>query len=110
MDPWTLTPALIVLALVFVLAPVSLAVYLQYRPRKVVRCPVTGGKAVVQVDPLRAALGEAAGLPGRRITACSFWPECYPCAQTCLRFPESAMRDIGAARARPRPTEVAPGS
>jgi hypothetical protein len=48
---------------------------------RLMRCPETGGVAVVDVDPVQSANGETVG---GRIRQCDLWPERKGCAEGCL--------------------------
>jgi hypothetical protein len=94
MNPLLVLPAIIALSVGFVMLPVGLAVYAQYRRRKFLRCPETAAGAQIRVDARRAGLTAAVGRPLLRVTTCSLWPERQGCAQDCLDLPASAMRDL----------------
>ncbi|MBI4638891.1 MAG: hypothetical protein HY727_21350 [Candidatus Rokubacteria bacterium] len=97
MNPWIVLPTLAVLAVVFVMLPVGLAVYASYGRQKLVRCPETGGQAAVAVDRYRAGLGAALGTRLTRIRACSLWPGRQGCGQACRPLAEEATQDVGRA-------------
>ena len=57
---------------------------------RLMRCPVTGGVAFVDVNPARGANGEAVQVGVRQ---CDLWPKRQDCAQGCLvRHSEPASR------------------
>ena len=87
MDPWLVLLALVVLAVLFVVAPVAAATFAYWRrPRRLV-CPEEGAVARVTVDARRAALGEALGRRALEAVRCSFWPRLRFCRQECLAAP-----------------------
>jgi hypothetical protein len=90
MNPWIVLAGLIIVAAVFVVLPVTAAVYGYWSGRRCVRCPVTGRDAVIEVDPRLAALGAVVGARRVRLTACSLLPERIWCARACLREPTGA--------------------
>ena len=51
---------------------------------RVVRCPETGEKQAVVVDPAHAISHAARGDAERRLKSCSRWPEREDCDQPCL--------------------------
>lgn len=93
-----LVPALVAIAVFFVLLPVAAATYLYYRRRpKEVRCPEDGRPAIVRVDAESAAAASLVDAHTRLITSCSFWPARSGCRQDCLAEP---MRDALARHSR----------
>lgn len=93
MNPWVVVPALALVAVVYVLLPVGLAMSAHYRRPKVVRCPLTDAEAAIAVG--RTGLAEALGRRSlRRVSSCSLWPERRECNRACLRLPEEAIGDL----------------
>ncbi len=92
MNPWLVVPVLAVIALVYVLLPVGIAMAAWHRRQKLVRCPEIPGHAAVLVAPEPAS---------RR------WPACPPCvacaAARCGRSGRGARRRAGALR---RPSSI----
>ncbi len=92
MRPELVLPALAVVAFVYLLLPVGLAMRARYRGRKVLRCPRLPRYGVIRVA--RAGLAEALGIRSlRTVRQCSLWPSQNGCAQGCLAAPEEAIRD-----------------
>jgi nucleotide-binding universal stress UspA family protein len=83
MNPWLVLFTLVLVALVYVVAPVISAAWSHYRRYRRLRCPVDGVEARVRVDAGRAAVGEALGRPALHIGRCSLWPQRLPCEQAC---------------------------
>ncbi|HEV8440016.1 MAG TPA: hypothetical protein VGT40_18150 [Methylomirabilota bacterium] len=95
MNPWLIMPALVVLAVIYVLLPVGAAMSTRYRRAKLVRCPLTGRKTALRVE--RAGVAEALGRRSlRRVSYCSLWPERRNCSQACLELPEERIREFRA--------------
>ena len=93
MDPWIVLPVLALLAVLFVMVPVGLAVWARYAGRKLTRCPVSKREAIIEVDATRAGLAAAFGRRAVRLTACSLLPERWACARGCLGEETEALRD-----------------
>ncbi|MBI4611687.1 MAG: hypothetical protein HY726_22080 [Candidatus Rokubacteria bacterium] len=86
-NPWFLLAAIVAVGVVYVLLPVVVATFLQYRAKRSLRCPEMGTNAEMTVDARRAALTSAVGRPLLRVKSCSLWPERNECRQTCLGLP-----------------------
>jgi hypothetical protein len=93
MNPWTVVPMLIVIAILFVVAPVGGAAFAQFRRRKIVQCPVTKGDAVIRLDPMQSALAELIRNGRFAVADCSLWPDRHSCSQSCLRLAPALVRD-----------------
>lgn len=85
MNPWFVLPALLVLAVLYVMLPVGLAVWSRYRAWQSVRCPVGGRAAMIAVDAGRAGAAAAVGARSLRLVGCSLVPERLTCGRLCLR-------------------------
>ena len=83
-NPVLLIAGIIGFGLTFVLVPVFIDAYRQYRYRKVISCPQTHGLAEVILDSGRAALGAAVGRPVIRVKNCSLWPKREGCDENCV--------------------------
>lgn len=83
-EPLMLIGAILALAALFILAPVTLHVYGRYRRRRALRCPETGRLTPVQINAGRAAKTSLFGEPKLRVKNCARWPEKRNCAQECL--------------------------
>jgi hypothetical protein len=86
-------PGLLILAILaagalFVLIPVTLTTFDEYRRKKSVICPETGCAAEVGVDAGKAMRSAAFGRLSLRVETCSLWPERKGCDQACLRSSE----------------------
>ncbi|HEY7677480.1 MAG TPA: hypothetical protein VIG69_10430 [Candidatus Methylomirabilis sp.] len=81
--------AVLVAGILYVLLPWAHHVLARYRAPRVLPCPETGGRAMVDVDARCAALTSAFGRPRLRARWCTLWPQREGCAQDCLRHPEA---------------------
>jgi nucleotide-binding universal stress UspA family protein len=101
MDPWLILSALVAIALVFVVVPVSAATVREWRRPWRLICPRAGMIAQIRVAPTRAALAE---LFGRRpaVARCSLWPPLAECREECLALPRQARRPMRRGEAMPR--------
>lgn len=82
--PLLLIAGIVAFGLIFVVAPVVIDAYRQYRYRKVITCPQTHGLAEVSLDASQAALGAAVGRPVLRVRKCSLWPKRKGCDEKCV--------------------------
>ena len=95
MNPWLVLPAIVVLAVLYVMGPVGLAMASYYRRPKLLRCPLTKADAAVVVG--RSGLAEVLGARSlRRIESCSLWPQ-RGCVQACRRLGPESMREASTA-------------
>jgi hypothetical protein len=94
MDPWIVVPMLGVLAALYVMLPVGLAVYTKFHRLTLVRCPATGAEAEIRVDATQAGLRASVGGHGPRVTQCSFWPRRKDCDEGCLYVAPSLVREV----------------
>jgi hypothetical protein len=86
----TQSPGLLIFAVfaagfLFVVVPVALATFYEYRRKKSVVCPETERPAEVSVDAGRATRGAAFGLRSLKVEDCSLWPDRKGCQEACLR-------------------------
>lgn len=84
MKPWIIVTAIIALGVIYVLLPIGLEVFLRYRRRKFLRCPVTGDEAWVLIDVRRAGVSAVLGRLSLRVRSCSLWPPRDNCGRDCL--------------------------
>jgi hypothetical protein len=56
----------------------------RYRDSRLITCPGTGERAMVEVDAVHAALTSAFGAPDIRVRDCWRWPINENCGQECL--------------------------
>jgi hypothetical protein len=68
----------------YVLLPVGLSVFADFRKPKEVICPDNGEPAQITVDATRAAITSAMGMSRLRMDGCSRWPERGTCNRSCL--------------------------
>lgn len=84
MNPTVLIPLLIAIALVFIVLPVVIGAYWDYRAPRIVRCPRMRAKATVTVDAWQAASAAIIGSPALSATACSLLAVRPTCRTECL--------------------------
>ena len=58
--------------------------FVEFRNRREVVCPETGGIAVIRIDALHAAVSSAVSDPDLHVRGCSRWPARRDCGQQCL--------------------------
>ena len=68
----------------YVLLPVGLSVFADFRKPKEVICPDNGEPAQVTVDAAYASMTSAVGMNRLRMDGCSRWPERGACNRSCL--------------------------
>jgi hypothetical protein len=93
MNPWIVLPAIVAVALFYVLLPVALTTYSRYRQLRFFRCPETREETWVLFDAGRAMLSSCFGRPRLLVRSCALWPLGAECARACGRLPEAEMRD-----------------
>lgn len=101
MTPWTVLLGLVLVAVVFVLAPVGLAAFWHWRRPWRLTCPRAGTLAQIRVGATRAAV---ASVLGRRVSIdrCSLWPAVRGCREECMALPMSGARAMRPGEAPPR--------
>jgi len=101
MNLWIILPALAVLTLVYIIAPLAFLTFWDWRHPWRLTCPRAGTVAQIQVDAARAAV---AAVFGRRveIERCSLWPGRLNCRQECLTLPFTARQRMRHGEAPPR--------
>jgi hypothetical protein len=82
MDPEVVIPAVLAIALVYVVAPCAVVAALAARRARTVTCPETAGPALVKLDPKRAVRAVFSNL-GPRVVDCARWPERAGCERGC---------------------------
>lgn len=107
MDPWIVLPALVVLAVVFVVAPVGAVTFAHWRRPWRLTCPRTGTEAQIQVGATRAAVAAVLGRGEPSIERCSLRPRVLDCREACLALPAGELRRMRRGEAPPRTS--APG-
>lgn len=83
MEPLIVIPAIIAIAIVFVVVPVAVTTYLGARKPLEITCPGVGARVMVQVDAKRATLAMFS-TARQRVTGCSLWPERAFCERDCV--------------------------
>ncbi len=84
MDTMVALGAITAIGISYVLLPVGLSVFADFRKPKEVICPDNGELAQVKVDATYAAMTSAVGMNRLRLDGCSRWPERGGCNQRCL--------------------------
>lgn len=84
MDAGIAVAAIVAVALVYVLLPVTMETFLRFRVPRGLQCPETGTSAAVGVDAPWAAFTAAFCPPRLRVKNCSLWPERKACGERCL--------------------------
>ncbi len=69
----------------YVLAPVGLSVFAEFRKPREVTCPENANPAQVAVDARYAAMTSVIGAQRLRLTGCSRGPDRAGCDRGCLR-------------------------
>lgn len=69
----------------YVLMPVGLSVFAEFRKPREVTCPENANPAQVNVDARYAAMTSVIGAQRVRLTGCSRWPDRAGCDRACLR-------------------------
>lgn len=102
MNPWVILLALVVLALVFVVAPVGVATFAYWRRPLRLTCPRAGTEAQIRVAATRAAVAAVLGRDAPGIERCSLWPARLGCHEECVALPASARRPVPRGTPPPR--------
>lgn len=84
-SPGSLIFAILASGLAFVLLPVLLLAFSEYRRKKTVVCPQGGHGAEIGVDTGKAMRSAAFGRVSLTVTECSLWPGRAGCDQSCVR-------------------------
>lgn len=83
--PLLLIASIISLAMLYVLLPQFLGVYLRYRKPKRIACPEKHETATVGIVSHRAALTSLFDSEQRRVKNCSLWSDDRSCNMACLK-------------------------
>lgn len=102
MTPGIVLLALVLVALVYVAAPVGAATLAHYRRPWRLKCPRAGTEAQIMVNALWAALTEVLGRGTPSIERCSLWPAQRGCREECLALPPEALRPVRRGEPPPR--------
>ena len=84
MDTLVALGAIAAIGVTYVMLPVGLTVFAEFRKPNEVICPENGQPAHVAVDATYAAMTSAVGLSKLRLDGCSRWPERGACNRSCL--------------------------
>ena len=84
MDTLVALGAIAAIGITYVLLPVGLSVFADFRKPREVICPDNGNLAHVTVDAACAAMTSAVGMNRLRLDRCSRWPERGDCNRGCL--------------------------
>lgn len=102
MNPWLILLGLVLVALVYVVAPVGAAALANYRRPWRLKCPRAGTEAQIKINALWAAVTEVLGRGTPSIERCSLWPAQRGCREECLALPPEALRPVRRGEAPPR--------
>jgi hypothetical protein len=84
MDTLFTLSAIAAIGVAYVLLPVGLSVFADFRKPNEVICPENGQPARVAVDATYAAMTSVVGMNRLRLEGCSRWPESGACDRACL--------------------------
>lgn len=84
MDILVTLSAIAAIGVTYVLLPVGLSVFAEFKKPKELICPENGQPARVAVDATYAAMTSVAGMNKLRLYGCSRWPERGACDRACL--------------------------
>jgi universal stress protein A len=101
MNPWLVLSAVLAIALLFVVAPIALAAFHEWRRPWRLTCPRAGVVAQIRVGPGHAALAELFGRQPE-IAGCSLWPRHHECHEECLALSRAERRPMRRGEAPPR--------
>ena len=102
MNPWLILLGLVLVAVVYVVAPVGAAALANYRRPWRLKCPRGGTEAQIKINALWAAVTEVLGRGRPSIERCSLWPAQRGCREECLALPPEALRPVRRGEAPPR--------
>jgi hypothetical protein len=80
-----LIAGVVVLGLLYVIAPIVADTYRRYRDRRTIICPDTGQIAEVEIKAGYASFMSALGKHWVRVKWCSLWPRKKGCAEECVK-------------------------
>jgi universal stress protein A len=104
MDLTIVLPALVAIALVFVVVPVGAAVYGRWRRPFRLTCPRTGSDAQIQVASAAAAVAAVFGRDSVDLRRCSLWSSVSGCRAECLAHPSTVtIRPMRRGEPPPKP-------
>jgi hypothetical protein len=86
-DPGLVILAVLAFGFFFVVLPVALTAFGEYRRPRGVVCPEAACAATVGVDTRHATWTAVLGRLRLRVASCSLWPGRRGCAETCLKAP-----------------------
>lgn len=66
-----------------------------YHTRRLLRCPETGGVALVSIKPIKPSADSPRKEPGLRVIQCQLWPERRNCSRGCLTGYDAAAQPYG---------------
>jgi hypothetical protein len=102
MDPWSVLPALALIAVAFAVAPVGVATFTHWRRPFRLTCPRAGTEAQIRVDAGRTAINAVLGRTTCELDLCSLWPAQSGCRAECLSLPPAALRPVRRGEPPPR--------
>ena len=81
----TVIVAILAIGLVYVVVPLAIEAHRNWVAPRQVTCPQKQLAAEVTVKPWRAAFTSLARKPWLEVKACTFWPECRGCDESCKK-------------------------
>jgi hypothetical protein len=78
---------IIAIGFFYVMVPVVLTTYRQFRGPRTVVCPETGSVTEIELDAWHAAATAIPGPSRLHVVACARWPERAGCREACLTSP-----------------------
>ena len=106
MNPWVVLLALVVLTVVFVVAPVAATTFAHWRGPFRLTCPRAGAEAQIRVAATRAAVAAVLGRGAPGIERCSLWLTVRGCREECLALPVGELRPVRRGTPPPRAQSV----
>ena len=85
--PKVLMLVIVAIGLFYVVLPIVMFAYLNFRGPRTITCPETGLAEEIELDAWHAAVTAVPGPPRLHVAACTRWPLRAPCNQDCLATP-----------------------
>jgi hypothetical protein len=82
-----LVSMIVAIGFFYVMVPVVLGTYREFRGARRVVCPETGGATAIELDAWHAAVTAMPGPPRHHVAACARWPRHAGCREACLTGP-----------------------
>jgi hypothetical protein len=82
-----LVSMIVAIGFFYVMVPVVLATYREFRGPHTAVCPETGSATGIELDAWHAAVTAIPGPPRLHVAACTRWPLHAGCREACLTTP-----------------------